>query len=356
MAGKKQERQKTSFIGKLFKFLIFLMIIAGGVIAAAAWWVNTPLPHSEPVIEFEVVQGDSARTVVNAMVNAGVEVHPELLYQYFRWSGKSHLIRSGTYELNAVDSPYTILEKLVQGVQITTSITLPEGWTFAQIRSRLNAYSDIKHDTQHMTDAQIMEALGRPGEHPEGRFFPDTYNFSKGISDLQILRLALTKMDAVLAEVWAQRDENLPINTPYEALILASIIEKETGVDSERFMVAGVFTNRLRRGMLLQTDPAVIYGVGDAYTGRLTRRNLDTDTPYNTYTRVGLTPTPIAMPSRKSLLAAVHPANTRALFFVARGDGSSHFSETNADHNRAVDHYIRGRSRTLPPSSGIIEP
>lgn len=356
MAGKKEERQKASIMGKLFKFVIFLMVIAGGVVAAGNWWINNPLTHSKPVTEFEVVQGASARTVVNALVDAGVEVQPELLYQYFRWSGKSHLIRAGTYEINSADSPYTILEKLVQGIQVTVSITLPEGWTFAQIRARLNAYPDIKHDTLHMTDAQIMEALGRSGEHPEGRFFPDTYSFSKGISDLQILRLALTKMDAVLAEIWAERDENLPINTPYEALVLASIIEKETGVDGERFMVAGVFTNRLRRGMLLQTDPTVVYGVGDAFTGRLTRRNLDTDTPYNTYTRAGLTPTPIAMPSRKSLLAAVHPANTRALFFVARGDGSSHFSDTNADHNRAVDHYIRGRTRTLPPSSGIIEP
>lgn len=356
----KKTPQKGSIIGRLFtsllKLLVFAVFIGGVVIGAGAWWLNNPVTVAHSPVEVEISSGTSPRGVVQAIVNAGVDVQPELLYQYFRWSGQSRDIRAGNYEFTAADTPYSILQKLLNGSEITRTIVFPEGITFAQIRQRLNDAPDIKHDTVNMTDAQIMEALGKPGQHPEGLFFPDTYVFSKGSSDLQILRRAMQHMESILDSVWQERDADVPLKTPYEALILASIIEKETGRPQDRFMVAGVFTNRLRRGMLLQTDPTVIYGLGDAYTGRITRRNLDTDTPYNTYTRMGLTPTPIAMPGKDSLLAAVHPAKTNALYFVSRGDGSSHFSNTLSDHNRAVDHYIRGRATPPRPSSGIIEP
>ncbi|WP_339805953.1 endolytic transglycosylase MltG [Saezia sanguinis] len=355
-ATQKKKPRKPSFIGRLLSRLIMLAIVAGVALAAGAWWwIDAPVSMTQSAVEVEIAPGTSARAVAQTIVNAGVQTHPELLYQYFRWSGQARAIRAGSYEFTATDTPRSILEKLVLGAETYQTIVFVEGWTFAQIRQRLAQAPDIKHDTAQMTDAQIMEALGKPGVHPEGMFFPDTYTFSKGSSDLHILRRAMHMMDKTLEQVWQERDQGLPLKTPYEALILASIIEKETGRPQDRFMVAGVFTNRLNRGMLLQTDPTVVYGLGDSYTGRITRRNLDTDTPYNTYTRAGLTPTPIAMPGRDSLLAAVHPAKTSALYFVSRGDGSSHFSDSLNDHNRAVDHYIRGRSTPPRPSSTVSE-
>lgn len=347
--------EKTPLIGRLLKKLILLAMLCAVIAGAAgAWWfqkwVDTPVTIVQPSVEVEIARGTSARNVVQAIVNAGVQVEPEVLYQYFRWSGQSRDIRAGYYEFTVADTPRTIAQKLVSGAEIVRTIVFPEGYTFAQMRQRLAESPDLKQDSASMTDAQIMETLGRPGQHPEGLFFPDTYTFSKGSSDLQVLKRAMQQMDAVLEQIWLERDADLPLKNSYEMLILASIIEKETGRPEDRFMVGGVFINRLNEGWKLQTDPTVVYGLGSAYTGRITRRNLDTDTPYNTYTRVGLTPTPIAMPGRDSLLAAAHPANTKAMFFVSRGDGSSHFSQNNRDHDRAVNHYIRG-SRTPPPAS-----
>lgn len=351
--------KKSKKISWFWKFLIsvsILFVFGAGVIAAMGWqWINAPVTLSSEKVEIEVERGASARTVVNNLVTAGVQTNPELLYQYFRWSGQAQQIRAGSYEFQTGDSPYTILQKLVQGAEITRTVKLQEGWTFAQFREYLNNSPDMKHETLNMSNEEIMTALGRPGEHPEGRFFPDTYVFNKNSSDLEVLRRSMQHMDRLLEAVWAERDENLPIKTPYEALILASIIEKETGRDEDRFLVAGVFTNRLRQGIKLQTDPTVIYGVGDAYQGVIYQSHLNKDTPYNTYTREGLPPTPIAMPSKKSLLAAVHPGKTKALFFVAKGNGASHFSRTNADHVKAVNYYLRGRGSPPPPSLGIEE-
>lgn len=353
------EKKKLGKGLKVFKFLISLVLlvgVVGGGVAVYGWqWVKSPLPMHAPTIEVEVERGASARKVAQDIVDAGVDVDPDLLYQFFRWSGQSHQIKAGAYEFQTGETPYSILQKLVQGSEVVRSIIFLEGKTFAQFRQRLNAAADLKHDTLDMTDEQIMAALGREGEHPEGLFFPDTYVFSKNSSDLELLRRSMQHMDGVLKEAWESRDEDIPIKTPYEALILASIIEKETGRDEDRLLVAGVFTNRLRLGMKLQTDPTVVYGVGERFQGTILRSHLNTDTPYNTYTRFGLPPTPIAMPSKKSLLAAVRPGKTKALYFVAKGNGASHFSRTNDDHVKAVNYYIKRRGNPPPPSVGLDE-
>jgi UPF0755 protein len=235
------------------------------------------------------------------------------------------------------------LKTRVPGAAPLRSLTLVEGWNFRQVREALLQAESLKPQTKDMADDAIMAALGTPGTHPEGRFFPETYTYSKGSSDLALLKRAQRAEAKHLQAAWSQRSPDSPLKTPEEALILASIVEKETGRASDRAMVAGVFVNRLRQGMPLQTDPTVIYGLGEKYDGKLHRRDLQTDTPYNTYTRSGLPPTPIAMPGKASLLAAVLPAPTKALYFVARGDGSSQFSATLEEHNRAVNKYQRGQ-------------
>jgi UPF0755 protein len=222
-------------------------------------------------------------------------------------------------------------------------VTLVEGWNFRQVRDALTSAESLKSQTRDMTNDGLMAALGATGTHPEGQFFPDTYTYAKGSSDLALLKRAQRAQAKHLQAAWSQRSPDSPLKTPEEALILASIVEKETGRASDRAMVAGVFVNRLRLGMPLQTDPTVIYGLGEKYDGKLHRRDLQTDTPYNTYTRSGLPPTPIAMPGKASLLAAVLPNPTKALYFVARGDGSSQFSATLEEHNRAVNKYQRGQ-------------
>jgi len=220
---------------------------------------------------------------------------------------------------------------------------LVEGWNFSQVRAALAKAEQLKPESKGLPDYLIMKVLGQPGLAPEGRFFPDTYTYAKGSSDMALLKRALRAMDKKLAIAWQQRSPDTLLKTPEQALILASIIEKESARASDRPMIAGVFTNRLRIGMMLQTDPTVIYGLGDAYDGKLHRADLLKDTPWNTYTRVGLPPTPIAMPGKQALLAAVQPAATKALYFVARGDGSSEFSTSLEAHNRAVNKYQRGQ-------------
>jgi UPF0755 protein len=240
-------------------------------------------------------------------------------------------------------TPRKLLSMLVRGEEALKSVTLVEGWNFNQVRAALQKAEQLSPDTLGMAPEAIMQKLGKPGVHPEGRFFPDTYTYAKGSSDLAVLKRAARAMDKRLDAAWALRNPDTPLKTPDEALILASIVEKETGKPSDRAQIGGVFTNRLRQGMLLQTDPTVIYGLGDRFDGNLRKRDLLADTPYNTYTRAGLPPTPIAMPGRAALLAAVQPAPTKAIYFVARGDGSSHFSSSLDEHNRAVNKYIRGQ-------------
>ena len=325
---------------------IFLAVVLAAVLGAGAFayrWVNAPLELATSPVDLSIESGSSARDVANAAVEAGVPVNPTLLYWWFRLSGDARQIKAGSYELEQGLSPRTLLRKLVRGEEALRSVTLVEGWTFRQVQDALRKADQLKPQTQGMSSDAIMQALEMPGVAAEGRFFPDTYTYAKGSSDLAVLRRAAHAMDKKLAAAWAQRGPQSPLQTAEQALILASIVEKETGKGSDRAMVSSVFNNRLRIGMRLQTDPTVIYGLGDSFDGNLRKKDLLTDTPWNTYTRVGLPPTPIAMPGKASLLAAVQPAPSKALYFVARGDGSSEFSATLDEHNRAVNKYQRGQ-------------
>jgi UPF0755 protein len=328
---------------RLFGALAFVAV--AGVLAvtvAVAWWLHRPLDLAAASVELSIESGTSPREVARGWVDAGVQTSPRLLYEWFRWSGQARRIRAGSYEIETGATPRSLLEKMVQGDEALEAVRLIEGWTFRQFRQALARAPHLKQLSAGMTEAELMAAIGAPGQSAEGRFFPDTYLYSRGVSDLTVLKRAHRAMSERLAAVWAERAEDLPLRSPDEALILASIVEKETGIESDRGQIAGVFVNRLRIGMLLQTDPTVIYGLGEAFDGNLRKRDLQQDTPWNTYTRAGLPPTPIAMPGLAALRAAVRPQGTRALYFVARGDGSSAFSPTLEDHNRAVNRYQRG--------------
>ena len=322
---------------------IFALLALAGAAGAAAWWLHQPLDLPQDVVDLSIEPGTSPRGVARDVAEAGVRVDSRLLYAWFRVSGKDRQIRAGSYEITQGTTPRTLLQKLVRGDEALRTLTLVEGWNIRQVRAALASAEQLKPETAGLGNEALMEALGRPGVHPEGRFFPDSYTYAKGSSDLALLRRAMVAMDKKLDAAWAQRAPDVQIKTPEEALILASIIEKETGRASDRGQISGVFHNRLRTGMLLQTDPTVIYGLGEGFDGNLRRRDLQADTPWNTYTRAGLPPTPIAMPGKAALLAAVQPAQTRALYFVAKGDGSSHFSPSLDEHNRAVNQYQRGK-------------
>ena len=314
--------------------------------AAAAWWaarwLDEPIALATARVEVTVEAGSSAKAVAQQWVDAGLQVHPMLLYQWFRWSGQARAIRAGTYEASQPITPRRLLAVMVSGEVMQERVRFIEGWTFRQLRAELARAPHLRPQTRGMSDAEVMAALGATGQHPEGRFFPDTYSYGRGVSDLVVLKRAHAALHERLAAAWAERAPDSPLKSADEALVLASIVEKETGIEADRALVAGVFVNRLRIGMLLQTDPTVIYGLGERFDGNLRKRDLLADTPYNTYTRGGLPPTPIALPGLASLRAAVRPQPTRALYFVARGDGGSVFSETLADHNRAVNRWQRG--------------
>lgn len=318
-----------------------LVLVAAALGGAVYWWLDAPMRLAAPTIDLSIEPGTSPRALAQDVQDAGVEVNPLFLYAWFRFSGQARGIKAGSYELDATITPRRLLSKLVRGEEALRAVTLVEGWNWRQVRQALARADQLKGDSTELDDAAIMARLGRPGTLPEGRFYPDTYTYSKGSSDLAVLQRALRAMDKKLEAAWQARDPNLPLKSPDEALILASIVEKETGRGSDRPLIASVFVNRLRSGMLLQTDPTVIYGMGERFDGNLRKRDLLTDTPWNTYTRAGLPPTPIAMPGRGALLAAVHPAESRSLYFVARGDGSSHFSATLDEHNRAVNQFQR---------------
>jgi UPF0755 protein len=256
-----------------------------------------------------------------------------------RMLGKSTRIKAGNYQLETATTPLELLDMIIQGRGTQSEFGIIEGSTFNQLRSSLNSNSAIRHDTAQLSESEILQRLGASAGQAEGLFFPDTYYFANGSSDLSILQRAYQTMQKHLTEAWAMRAPNLPLDSPYQALTLASIVEKETGQARDRSMIAGVFINRLRNGMMMQTDPTVIYGMGAQFDGNLRKRDLQTDTPYNTYTRKGLPPTPIALPGLAALQATLHPAATDALYFVARGDGSSQFSATLEQHNRAVNRY-----------------
>jgi UPF0755 protein len=328
----------------VFRFLIGTALFLGLCLTGGAYlWLNQPLALATSSVDLSIEPGSTARDVAAAVVDAGVATHPTLLYAWFRLSGQSRQIRAGSYELTTGTTPRSLLRKLVLGEESLRSVTLVEGWTFRQVQDALRKAEQLRPESIQYASAELMERLGRPGLAPEGRFFPDTYTYAKGSSDMAVLQRALRAMDHRLQGAWGHRSAGLALQTPEQALVLASIIEKETGASADRTQVAAVFNNRLRLGMPLQTDPTVIYGLGAAFDGRLHKADLQRDTPWNTYTRNGLPPTPIAMPGKASLMAAVQPAPSKALYFVSRGDGTSHFSVSLDEHNRAVDKYVRGR-------------
>jgi UPF0755 protein len=321
--------------------LLLLAVLLGATVCA--WWVLRPLPLTASRVDLSIEPGQSVKTIANQTVMSGVDVSPSLLYYFFKFSGQSRYIRAGSYEISQSTSAWQLLNKLVRGEENLKSLTLVEGWNWRQLRQAMDKSDYLKHDTVSLSDEEIMSHLGKKGIAPEGRFYPDTYNFGKGSSDLDVLRRAAKSMDKHLEYAWNNRDLALPLKSADEALVLASIVEKETGLASDRRMIASVFHNRLRIQMPLQTDPTVIYGMGASFDGNLRRVDLKTDHPWNTYVHKGLPPTPIAMPGLAALQATLHPATSKALYFVARGNGSSQFSENLADHNAAVDRYQRGQ-------------
>lgn len=332
-----------TFIKFLIGGLLACLVLLAGLAGALHWWSGQPLAQPAPLVEFRIHGGSSLRAAVTQMRAAGVDVQPDLFVLLARWQNATRGIKAGSYALRQGSTPLDLLDKLTRGEVTQGELTLVEGWTFRQWRARLDQHPDLRHDTAGLSEAELAVRLGLPPDtRLEGRLFPDTYLFDKQSPDIELLARAQRAMQRQLESEWARRAPGLPYRTPDDALIMASIVEKETGRASDRPQVAAVFVNRLQRGMLLQTDPTVIYGIGPAFDGNLRKRDLLTDTPYNTYTRSGLPPTPIAMPGLASLQAALHPASSDALYFVARGDGSSQFSRTLDEHNRAVNTYQRG--------------
>jgi UPF0755 protein len=330
---------------KLIKFLIGVLAVAALALAAAlAWYAKEPVALRSAVVDFSIKPGSGLRSAARQLEEQGVDVGVEQFVLLGRFLGRASTIKAGSYEVFTGLTPLSLLDKLTAGDVTQSSIVLIEGWTFREVREALAHNPDLLHDSQGLQDADIMTRIGAPGELPEGRFFPDTYLFSKASSEIAVLRRAHRAMQTNLHNAWEGRDPSTPYTTPYEALIMASIVEKETGQATDRAMVASVFVNRLRTGMLLQTDPTVIYGLGTQFDGNLRKRDLLNDTPFNSYTRPGLPPTPICMPGLASLHAATNPAKTDMMYFVSRGDGSSQFSRTLAEHNRAVQKYqLSGR-------------
>lgn len=322
----------------------FVLLAAG---AAGLFWylVQRPLAMPGERVEISIPAGASARAIAQLLREQGVEVNAELFVAIARLTDATKTLRAGRYEISRGMRLADLIEHLRRGDTLKERLTIVEGWTFREMRAALAAQPLLKRDSERMTDVQLLVAVGATDKHPEGLFAPDTYVFDAGSSDLDVLRQAYRAQQARLLRAWAARAPESPLKTPYEALILASIVEKETGHAAERSRVAGVFVNRLRLNMALQTDPTVIYGLGEKFDGNLRRHDLTTDTPYNTYTRSGLPPTPIALPGQASIEAALKPEPTRALYFVARGDGTSQFSDSLAEHNRAVVKYQLGGRR-----------
>ena len=327
----------------LLKGLIFLAFLSVLAIAGGLWWYSAaPLHLGVQSADLTVNPGSSMRAAARQAA-AVLPVNADLLVVLARLSGRDTQIKAGSYEIEDGITPSALIDKLTRGDVTMQELSIPEGWTFRQFREALDAHAGVMHLTAGLDDATVLSRLALPDGpvHPEGWFFPDTYLFAKGSKDLDILRRAHRTMKKRLAGEWDRRAPGVPYANAYEALIMASIVEKETGQARERPQIAGVFVNRLRRGMLLQTDPTIIYGLGAAFDGNLRKRDLTTDAPYNTYTRAGLPPTPIALPGLAAIQAALKPARTDALFFVARGDGTHEFSATLEAHNRAVNKFQR---------------
>jgi UPF0755 protein len=335
-------RRTDRFLRALLGAAVALAVLIGGAFVGYATieLATLPLP-----LQFDLKPGSSLRAAAQEMERAGVLREPERFVLMARLLGEAGSIKAGNYEVSEPVTPYRLLQKIVLGEVTQATVKFVEGWTFRHIRKTLDEHSDVAHATRGLTDEEVLQRLGIEDASPEGLFFPDTYHFARGNSDLRVLRRAHRLMQSHLEAQWAARAPELPLATPYEALILASIVEKETGREEERPLVAAVFVNRLRKGMLLQADPTVIYGLGETFDGNLRTRDLVADAPYNTYTRAGLPPTPIAMPGLASLAATLNPPASDVLYFVSRGDGSSHFSRTLGEHERAVTKYQRSGRR-----------
>ena len=311
-------------------------------------WAHRPFVSGTPV-EVTIAPGSSVRSIGTQVEAAGLSLTPLLLVALARVERRGSRLKAGTYLLTPSTTPEAFLDRREAGDVVRIALVIPEGWTFAQMRVAMASRPDLKPTTRNLSDVELMTAVGASEGPPEGRFFPDTYVFTRGTTDLEIYKRAYRASQRRLADAWASRAPDLPLATPYEALTLASLVEKETGRAEDRPLVAAVFINRLRRGMMLQTDPSVIYGMGKRFDGNLRKADLTTDTPYNTYLRPGLPPTPIALVGIAALSAVLNPPHSDALYFVARGDGTSEFSERLIDHNRAVERYQRGGSSRSRP-------
>jgi UPF0755 protein len=326
-----------------YAFLVCVLFLSS-LVGWMAWFAYSPLnlPGGKTV-DFSISPGQSLRSASQLMAESGLGFAPWQFTLLARIQGKAAEIKAGSYQVEQGVTPLSLIEKLTRGDFNQDQITFVEGKSFRQIRNQLDIHPSVRHDTSALSDLEILIQLEAKEAHPEGLFFPDTYVFVKNSSDLEILRRAYRAMHQLLDREWPKRSPMLQIASPYQALIMASLVEKETGQAADRAAIAAVFNNRLRLGMLLQTDPTVIYGLGEGFDGNLRKRDLLVDSPYNTYTRPGLPPTPIAMPGLAALQASLHPAQSDKLYFVARGDGSSEFSRSLEEHNRAVNKYQRGK-------------
>ena len=334
---------KPAASGRVLALVLVVLVLLAGAAAGGYYWLQqeffAPGPAKVPV-RIQVDPGTPVRGVLTQLGRQGVLANVRAVELYLRVHGRRPNVHFGMYEIPAQASPAQILEMFEQGRVVLEQLTVVEGSTFAEFRHELDQHPAVTHTLTGKTNEQVMTVLGHPGEFPEGRFFPDTYRFAAKTKDTEILTLAYNAMQKLIETEWPQHGPDLPFDTPYQALILASIVEKETGVPSERPRVAGVFVSRLRKGMRLQADPTVIYGLGESYDGDIRTRDLVTDTPYNSYTRGGLPPTPISLPGRESILAAMHPLDNGELYFVATGSGGHHFSKTLEEHNEAVKAYL----------------
>ena len=326
----------------LIRLLLATIVLASASAGGLWWWSNQSLVLRTSPLDFNIPAGSSLRGAITQMRDAGLDVEPTLLIALARFNRADTGIKAGSYSVETGVTPNALLDKLIRGKFTQGELTLVEGWNFRQWRARMDANPDLKHETRGLGEQEIIRRLGLEIPSLEGWLYPDTYLFDKQSSDLALMARAHRAMQKRLEAAWKERAPGLPYRNATEALIMASIVEKETGRSADRSLVAAVFVNRLRQGMLLQTDPTVIYGLGENFDGNLRKRDLQTDTPYNTYLRPGLPPTPIAMPGMASLRAALAPAASNVYYFVARGDGSSEFSQTLDEHNRAVNKYQRG--------------
>jgi UPF0755 protein len=342
-------RRRRAPAGGFFR-RAFLLLLVAAVLAGGWYWqryrsfADAPLAGIEAGDSLVVQRGDSLGSVLRTLEETGIATGERVQWQVLaRELGAAGKLQAGEYPLDAETSPRALLLAMRAGKTVRRMFTIVEGWNIRELRAALAKVDELEHDSGALDDAALMKALGHPGQHPEGRFLPETYAWVRGDSDLDILKRAHAAMAKALDAAWAARAPDVPLKSKQEALVLASIVEKETGIAEERPAIAGVFARRLKLGMRLQTDPTVIYGMGAAYTGNIRRSDLTTDTPYNTYTRNGLPPTPIAMPGKAALQAATNPLPGDALFFVAVGDGSGRhvFSASLAEHNAAVRQYLQ---------------